>query len=222
MRVCVKASKDSHWQKSGNLISYKPSRLNDTQEGQERSKKYFELSFSYDFKHKDDKVYFAYCFPYTFSKLSQHLRLLVTDEKNKSFLREEHFCYSLSGVSVPILTITSNIDKVKEQGSPVAIQPEDFKDQDQVPVNKYKKHIIMSARVHPGESVASFIMEGFLNFITGSSQEAVELRRNVVFKVIPMMNPDGVITGNYRSSLSGNDLNRQFIAPNPKLHPEVY
>lgn len=90
-----------------------------------------------------------------------------------------------------------------------------------MPVNKFKKYIIVCARVHPGETVASFIMEGFLQFITGSSQEAIDLRRNVVFKVVPMINPDGVIAGNYRSSLSGNDLNRQFINPNPKLHPEV-
>lgn len=136
-------------------------------------------------------------------------------------MREDHFCYSLSGVSVPIITITSNVDKVGEQGSPVAIQSEDFGENDLVPVNKYKKYIIVCARVHPGESVASFIMEGFLDFITGPSKEAIDLRRNIVFKVVPMINPDGVIAGNYRSSLSGNDLNRKFSLPNPKLHPEV-
>ena len=37
-----------------------------------------------------------------------------------------------------------------------------------------------------------------------------------------MTNPDGVIAGNYRTSLSGNDLNRQFLTPNPKLHPTVH
>jgi murein tripeptide amidase MpaA len=36
-----------------------------------------------------------------------------------------------------------------------------------------------------------------------------------------MINPDGVIAGNYRSSISGNDLNRRFLQPDPKLHPEV-
>jgi hypothetical protein len=36
-----------------------------------------------------------------------------------------------------------------------------------------------------------------------------------------MTNPDGVIAGNYRTSLSGNDLNRTFMDPNPKLHPIV-
>jgi cytosolic carboxypeptidase protein 2/3 len=51
-------------------------------------------------------------------------------------------------------------------------------------------------------------MHGFLNFITGTSPEAIDLRRKTVFKIVPMINPDGVIVGNYRTSLSGNDLNR--------------
>lgn len=36
------------------------------------------------------------------------------------------------------------------------------------------------------------------------------------------MNPDGVVCGNYRSSLAGVDLNRQWILPSKSLHPEVY
>ena len=81
--------------------------------------------------------------------------------------------------------------------------------------------MIVAARVHPGESNSSFIMQGFLQFITSQQSEAVELRKRVVFKVVPMTNPDGVIAGNYRTSLSGNDLNRQFLSPDPKLHPTV-
>lgn len=38
--------------------------------------------------------------------------------------------------------------------------------------------------------------------------DAVTLRERYVFKIIPMLNPDGVIVGNYRSSLGGYDLNR--------------
>jgi cytosolic carboxypeptidase protein 2/3 len=88
-------------------------------------------------------------------------------------------------------------------------------------VHKYKKYVIVAARVHPGESNSSFMMQGFLKFITGNTVEAQDLRRKAVFKVIPMSNPDGVIAGNYRTGLAGNDLNRQFITPNPKLHPTV-
>ena len=37
-----------------------------------------------------------------------------------------------------------------------------------------------------------------------------------------MLNPDGVINGNYRCSLSGNDLNRRYRVPNRTLHPTIY
>ena len=43
----------------------------------------------------------------------------------------------------------------------------------------------------------------------------------VVFKVIPMLNPDGVVVGNFRTSLSGKDLNRQFRTSADFLIPEV-
>lgn len=73
---------------------------------------------------------------------------------------------------------------------------------------KYKKYVIVTARVHPGETSGSWMMEGFLKFITSDHEIAKDLRRRVVFKVIIMSNPDGVIVGNYRSSLVGCDLNR--------------
>jgi cytosolic carboxypeptidase protein 2/3 len=37
-----------------------------------------------------------------------------------------------------------------------------------------------------------------------------------------MLNPDGVIHGNYRTSLSGQDLNRRWMRPSKYLHPEIY
>lgn len=39
------------------------------------------------------------------------------------------------------------------------------------------------------------------------------LRSNFVFKVVPMLNPDGVVVGNYRASLAGVDLNRVYKKP---------
>lgn len=76
--------------------------------------------------------------------------------------------------------------------------------------------------MHPGESNASFIMEGFLEFIVSNEKEAKVLRDLFVFKVIPMLNPDGVIVGNYRTSLSGFDLNRQWVNPDKLLSPEIF
>ena len=43
------------------------------------------------------------------------------------------------------------------------------------------------------------------------------LRDHFVFKIVPMLNPDGVVNGNYRCSLSGQDLNRQWLAETLRL-----
>jgi hypothetical protein len=37
-----------------------------------------------------------------------------------------------------------------------------------------------------------------------------------------MLNPDGVINGSHRCSLSGQDLNRQWRTPSRALHPTIY
>jgi len=37
-----------------------------------------------------------------------------------------------------------------------------------------------------------------------------------------MLNPDGVIHGNNRTSISGEDLNRVWQNPNKYLHPEIF
>ncbi|KAK2569276.1 Cytosolic carboxypeptidase 2 [Acropora cervicornis] len=40
--------------------------------------------------------------------------------------------------------------------------------------------------------------------------DAELLRDTFIFKIVPMLNPDGVIIGNYRCSLAGRDLNRNY------------
>ena len=37
-----------------------------------------------------------------------------------------------------------------------------------------------------------------------------------------MLNVDGVVYGNYRSSLLGVDLNRRWKDPSAHLHPQIY
>jgi predicted deacylase len=37
-----------------------------------------------------------------------------------------------------------------------------------------------------------------------------------------MLNPDGVINGNYRCNLAGSDLNRRWKSPNKILHPIIH
>ena len=61
---------------------------------------------------------------------------------------------------------------------------------------KAKKGVVISARVHPGESNGSYMMKGVIEFLVSNSLEAKALRDNFVLKSIPMLNPDGVINGN--------------------------
>ena len=48
------------------------------------------------------------------------------------------------------------------------------------------------------------------------------LRDTFVFKIIPMINPDGVIVGNYRCSLTGRDLNRNYRTSFKDSYPPIW
>jgi len=71
-----------------------------------------------------------------------------------------------------------------------------------------RKCVFVTGRVHPGESNSSFMVEGMIKFLVSDHKDAEVLWNAYVFKIVPMLNPDGVIIGNYRTSLSGEDLNR--------------
>jgi hypothetical protein len=45
--------------------------------------------------------------------------------------------------------------------------------------------------------------------------------RSSIVKLVPMVNPDGVVIGNSRSSLAGVDLNRRWASPSAIIHPEI-
>ena len=49
---------------------------------------------------------------------------------------------------------------------------------------------------------------GFIKFLLADNKDAEELRNIANFFIVPMLNPDGVILGNTRTSASGKDLNR--------------
>ena len=73
-----------------------------------------------------------------------------------------------------------------------------------------KKYIIIVTRVHAGETPASYMLKGILDFIMEQSSDSKNFLENFVLVIIPMMNPDGVYRGNYRLDSQGYDLNRQY------------
>ena len=120
-------------------------------------------------------------------------------------------CRSLGGMTLPLLTITA---PEAERRSPSTRSTAARDSSMSSPHRRVRDRpaVFLSARVHPGESGASWMMRGLLGFLTGTSRAARNLRRRFVFHVIPMLNPDGVYIGNYRCSLSGQDLNRTWSA----------
>jgi murein tripeptide amidase MpaA len=75
---------------------------------------------------------------------------------------------------------------------------------------KSRKAIVILSRIHPGETNSSWVVNGLIQFLTSDHPEARYLRNNYVIKIVPMLNPDGVIVGNNRCNLNGFDLNRQW------------
>ncbi|KAF0718028.1 Aste57867_1944 [Aphanomyces stellatus] len=169
---------------------------------------YFTLSFVYRFEASSamadgtDTVYFAHCFPYTYTSLQAYLNRLLLDPIRSPNVRRRTLCATVCGNACEVLTITEHT-------------PEPH-------VISMRIGIILTARVHPGETNGSFVMQGIIDYLTGPTKEAKRLRQCFVFKIIPMLNPDGVIHGNYRCSLAGVDLNRRWSKPSQTNHPTIY
>ncbi|CAD5208252.1 unnamed protein product [Bursaphelenchus xylophilus] len=164
------------------------------------NKSYFSIRFSIRFRHAADVCYVAYHFPYTYSYLQATLERHLSDMNHSAiYARIDRLTQSLAGNPVQLVTITAT-------GEADAI--------------KQRKLVVFTSRVHPGESNASWTMHGILKKLL--SKEAQELREKFVFKLVPMLNPDGVINGSHRCSLAGVDLNRVWDNPSEKRHPTIY
>ena len=163
---------------------------------------YYTLTFSMQFDHDGDTVYLAHCYPYTYTDLMRYLNHIELDPKRKNRLRRRTLTPTIAGNNCEMVIITTF------QSDPDAI--------------KNRKGVVITSRVHPGESGSSWIMKGVLDYLTGPSLNAKILRDNFVFKIVPMLNPDGVINGSTRCNLAGVDLNRIWNDPQRKIHPTIY
>lgn len=149
------------------------------------------------YPNKHLQIYFAHCYPYMYSDLKRYLFRNLKSKYAKIRLASQ----SLASNPIYMITITEH--------NPTTVGT--------------KPAIVLSARVHPGESNSSWIMKGVLDFLTDEEDPiAKELRERYVFKIIPMINVDGVVVGNYRCSLTGRDMNRNYRTIISDSFPPIY
>ena len=171
---------------------------------------FYTLSFNYTFQYDNDEVFFANCIPFTYTDLTRDLNFYTKNENDKYiFFNRKKLCSTIIGNNVEFFTINNS----------TTIYPYIINNTN---TNKLKNGVVLFGRQHPSETVGSWTLKGAIDFLMGESDEAKYLRDNFIFKIIPMINVDGVICGNTRTSLSGCDLNRRWSNPNILLHPEIF
>ena len=164
---------------------------------------FFTLSFCYHVNKTNinTPIYFALCFPYTYSALQEYLYKLSTIKTNKHKLKFSTLNKTICGNPLDILYITN------------------FTSSSTISA---RQSIIFTARVHPGETSGSYVIESVINNLLNNSEESNNLLNKYIFKIIPMLNPDGVIHGHYRNNILGKDLNRMWQDPRDNVTPTIY
>lgn len=123
---------------------------------------------------KGEKILFSYCYPYTYSKLINFLKSLHVECRPRDCLKETILCKSLSGLTVPLLTITSRIHTDPKSYNQIKLEEfDDANSRISLPLSKKKRYAVISARIHPGETPGSYMMQGFLKYLCSDAHQAV-------------------------------------------------
>lgn len=86
-----------------------------------------------------------------------------------------------------------------------------------------RKKIWVIARQHPGEPMAEWWVEGFLERLLDDDDPAARsLLDQAVVYLVPNMCLDGAVRGHLRCNARGRNLNREWLDPCPENSPEVY
>ena len=161
---------------------------------------WFRVETDYDgkaltIKHypEADSVYFAYFAPYSYER---HMDLLHQAQ---------------SDYNCQLVELGQTLDG-RDMNMLVVGEPDDS-----------KKKIWVIARQHPGESMAEWFIEGFLDRLLDEDDGVARaLLEKAVFYVVPNMNPDGSVRGHLRTNAAGMNLNREWLNPSMEKSPEVF
>ncbi|KPI86862.1 zinc carboxypeptidase putative metallo-peptidase Clan MC Family M14 [Leptomonas seymouri] len=200
----------------GNSTANGGSNGDEGDDGGRKQRNYFTVTFSVTMPSEGSgRVYLANCFPYSYTELRQHVSWLAaqTQHSTTNALRVQSLCVTPGGLEVPLLTVTAL--HRRDSGEPYTVEE-----------IRRRPIALLVARVHPGETNASWVMQGLLDALLRPTAATAEwtalLCENIVFKIVPMLNADGVMMGNHRCSFAGMDMNRDYLEPKAELNPALY
>uniref|UniRef100_A0A183AFW8 Cytosolic carboxypeptidase-like protein 5 n=1 Tax=Echinostoma caproni TaxID=27848 RepID=A0A183AFW8_9TREM len=210
-----------YWIRAGTRVNYYRNHFNRLSVGKSSADgaTYYTATFQIRFPHTGDVCYLAYHYPYTYTRLLTDIARWQ-EQANGShsdpvYFRVQSLTTSVLENPVPVLTITSarTNEESRQQASPDSVT---------TAKPQYRPYIFLTARVHSGEANSSWVIQGLLDHLLSDHPSAVQARQQFIFKIVPMLNPDGVICGNHRCSMAGKDLNRRWSNPSLFNHPTIY
>jgi murein tripeptide amidase MpaA len=143
-------------------------------------------------------IYLAYFEPYSWER---HLDLIGSAGAS-DHVQVENLGQSVDGRDLNLLRITDASASLPEA---------------------QRRKVWLIARQHPGETMAEWFVEGFLErLLDADDPTARVLLAQCVFYVVPNMNPDGSVRGNLRTNAVGANLNREWFTPTMEKSPEVF
>ena len=141
-----------------------------------------------------DTVWFAQGFPFTVSRMYAYLDTI----ESSPFVHRATLGYSVHDRPIDMITITD------ERWS-----------------GERKKTAWLISRQHPMESPPTYLLRGLIDGVLDQSEFAERWRRDVVLKVVPIVNVDGVAEGYSRHNVNGINLNRDWQENISAEQPEV-
>jgi hypothetical protein len=163
---------------------------------------------------REDAAYIAYGLPYPYQRVVEHAERIAASPW-------VHPTPSGAG-SLIIGRSPGGIDDMDRTIRPRNIygyrisddQPAEHRDNHAV---ARKTKVVLVSGVHANESLASYVLEGLVDFLISDAPEAQALRRRAEFFVYPMVNPDGRRAGYNRSTV-------QYSTRRPNRHwkPPAY
>lgn len=141
-----------------------------------------------------DHVWIAHVPPYT----NRNLAALLNSFRASPYLETQMAGLTVQGREIPLLTITNP----------------------KIPATR--KHTIwLMFRQHAWETGSSWACDGAIRFLLSEDEHARRIHDEVIYKIFPLADPDGVATGGVRFNKNGYDLNRNWDTIDPRTMPEI-